>query len=225
MSKRILLFDIDGTLLLNGPVVHQAFLGTIAQLCGATPEKMDFPFAGMTDRAIFARILEVMGLPDDAAIFADFRRLYPQRLRAIYPAATTPYLLPGVADLMAALAGRDDVALGVATGNLRETAYVKLGRFGLDSVFPTGGFGDEHVDRWRVVEDAMRLTGLHHGAQIDPGNTWVIGDTDKDVEAAHRVGARVLGVKSGVQAEQLTGADVRMETLADTDSVVAILTA
>jgi len=224
MSKRILLFDIDGTLLLNGPVVHQTFLGTIAELCGATPEAMDFPFAGMTDRAIFARILEVMGHADDPSKFAEFRRLYPLRLRTIYPQATSPYLLPGVANLMAALAARDDVALGVATGNLREAAYVKLGRFELDRVFPTGGFGDEHIERWRVVQEGMEATAHHHGARLDPENTWVIGDTDKDVEAAHRVGARVLGVRSGPQAAQLAGADLVLENLSDTQSVVATLT-
>lgn len=223
MSKTVLLFDIDGTLLLNGPVVHEAFLGTIADLLGPTPERMDFPFAGMTDRAIFARILREMGRPDDDDAFTAFRAEYPARLREVYPAATTPYLLPGVRELLDQLASRDDIALGVATGNLRDSAYVKLARFGLDVVFPAGGFGDVHVDRAEVVREAWAATAAHHDTGETPDRTWVIGDTDKDIDAARRVGLKVLGVRTGPRGHDLSGADAVLDDLSDTGAVLAAL--
>jgi len=223
MSKTVLLFDIDGTLLLSGPVVHEAFLGTIAELHGPTPERMDFPFAGMTDRAIFARILAEMGEKDSDEAFTAFRTAYPARLREVYPTATTPYLLPGVRELVEVLTGRDDVALGLATGNLRDTAYVKLGRFRLDTVFPTGGFGDVHTDRAELVREAWNATAGHHDVAVDPARVWVIGDTDRDVEAARRVGARVLGVRTGPRSSDLANADRVVPDLSDTTEVLRAL--
>jgi phosphoglycolate phosphatase-like HAD superfamily hydrolase len=219
-----ILFDVDGTLLLNGTIVNDTFRRSFATVCEVDPDTRAFSFAGMTDKAIFHRLLDGSGRETEAEeLFAAFVREYPRQLAQVYPQAEGPHLLPGVDALVRALASRHDVALGLATGNVRETAYLKLGRFGLDDHFPAGGFGQDHLERWRVFIDAIAAVREHYGFDRGP-RPWVVGDTHNDVVAARRVGARMLAVATGVRgAGDLSGADSVVEDLADTASVLELL--
>jgi phosphoglycolate phosphatase len=227
-----ILFDIDGTLLLSGAVVRDVFVRTFERVCGRPAAGGRFSFAGLTDRGIFHRLLDGGRTPaatqetgtEAAALFARFAAEYPLALDEIYPTAAGPYLLPGVAELLASLHGRGDVALALATGNLRASAYVKLRRFGLDAYFPAGGFGDDHVDRWRVFDAAIQAARRHYGSGVPAMRPWVIGDTRQDVDAARKLGLRALAVATGpAGAVDLIGADVVLEDLSDTTAVLDAL--
>ena len=111
----------------------------------------------------------------------------------------------------------DGAALALGTGNVRETAYTKLQRFGLDTYFPVGGFGGDHEKRADLVRAALADARAHYDVDFDPADTWVIGDTSADVAAARDAGCRVMAVMTGPHREaELSGADVVVEDLAAT---------
>jgi phosphoglycolate phosphatase-like HAD superfamily hydrolase len=224
---QLVLFDIDGTLLLNGTVVNEIFLEIFERVSGCPPVVGRFSFAGLTDRGIFHRLLEGVTVDEDPDVLYDrFAAEYPTALNEIYATADGPFLLPGVEDLVAMLAARDDVALALATGNIRATAYIKLRRFGLDAYFPVGGFGGDHLERHRVFEAAHAVARAHYALDGEAARPWVIGDTRADVEAARRTGMRVMGVATGpLSVEELADADVALRDLSDTEAVVEALLA
>lgn len=213
---RLLIFDIDGTLLLNGPITKRLFAESFAEVVGRDPVRDDVRFHGNTDRGIFRMLLD----DDDEAYarhFDAFATTFTAKMREHYPSAEGPYLLPGVLELVDALRARDDVALALGTGNIRETAYVKLGRFGLDSYFPVGGFGGDHLVRADMIRGAIADARVHYDFDFDPADSWVIGDTVNDVIAARDAGCRVMGVMTGPhRQDELRDADVVVEDLRDT---------
>ena len=103
---------------------------------------------------------------------------------------------PGIRELLAALHPRDDVLLGLLTGNVRDGAMKKLGHFGLWDYFPVGGFGDGHTDRDDVARAAIRNVVSHRG-EVRPEEVWIIGDTPLDVKCARAVGAKAVAVATG----------------------------
>lgn len=213
---RLLIFDIDGTLLLNGPITARLFAESFARVVGREPERDGLRFHGNTDRAIFRRML---GVDSDGfdTLFPRFADEFTRSMRAHYPAAEGPYVLPGARELVESLGERGDVALALGTGNVRETAYVKLGRFGLDHRFPVGGFGGDHEVRADLVRAAIHDARHHFDVDFDPAETWVIGDTVNDVEAARAAGCRVMAVMTGPHREtELAGADRIVADLSDT---------
>ncbi len=120
------------------------------------------------------------------------------------------------------LAARHNVALGLATGNFREAALIKLRHFGLGEHLAEGGFGDDAQDRAEVVRLAIERVG--NGARAP--DAWVVGDTPLDVAAALANGVRALGVATGsTPAEELgeAGADVMVEDLSDLAGVIDAL--
>lgn len=219
--RTLLIFDIDGTLLLNGPVTGQGFLAAFREVVGREPASAGVKFHGRTDRGIFRALLGENGWHDDhyESLFARFAEAFTRRMHAEYPTAEGPYTLPGAPELVARLGARADAALALGTGNIREIAYLKLRRFGLAHHFPAGGFGGEHELRADMVRAAIAEARLHYDAEFDPSHCWVIGDTIHDIEAARSAGCRVLAVATGPHdAEALAGADVVVADLADTDA-------
>lgn len=219
---RLVIFDIDGTLLLNGRITGGLFTESFMQVVGRAPVRDDVHFHGNTDRGIFR---EMVG--DDAAYerhFDEFAALFTEKMREHYPTAEGPFLLPGAKELVEALGARDDVALAVGTGNIRASAYVKLARFGLDGFFPVGGFGGEHLVRADLIRGAIDEAREHYGVDFDPAESWVIGDTVNDVIAARAAGCRVMGVMTGPHGvEELSDADVVVEDLGDVETRTATL--
>ena len=212
---RLLIFDIDGTLLLNGRVAGEGFLSCFREVVGADPHDHTIRFHGRTDRGIFRALLGDDGeRADYEELFGSFARSFTRYLRENYATAEGPHTLPGVAELVADLHAREDVALALGTGNIRDTAYVKLSRFGLDRFFPVGGFGGDHEIRADLVRAALRDASTHYGVDFDAAESWVIGDTPADIEAARAAGCRVLAVRTGLHdTGDLSAADVVLETL------------
>jgi phosphoglycolate phosphatase-like HAD superfamily hydrolase len=106
-------------------------------------------------------------------------------------------VLPGIADLLEHLAGREQTAVGLLTGNLRRGARAKLGHFDLHRHFAFGGFGDHHWERDDVAREAWGVVHERFNGSVTPDRVWVIGDTPLDVQCARAIGARVAAVATG----------------------------
>jgi phosphoglycolate phosphatase len=219
------LFDIDGTLLSSGGAGKHAMYAAIASEFGVGELLDNVPFAGRTDRAIGRDLFTTHGLEDSDANWGRFTRAYlqhlPQSLK-LRPGC----VLPGVAGLLAALQQRDDVVVGLLTGNLRDGARTKLAHYAIDQYFRFGGFGDRHLDRCDVARDAVRALSEHHPARFDARDVWVIGDTPLDIECARSIGARVLAVCTGFHsADELAGhePDLLLRDLVDASTLLAEL--
>ena len=211
---RLLVFDIDGTIMLNGPVAGQLFVESFKRVVGRPPVD-GVHFHGNTDRGIFRAMLDGKG--DFDALYRVFAAEFSRRMRAEYAASEGPYVLDGARELIDSLHTHDGAALALGTGNVRETAYTKLRRFGLDEYFPVGGFGGDHEIRADLVRAAVVDARAHYDVDFDPADTWVIGDTAADVAAARANGCRVMAVMTGPHREsELSGADLIVEDLGAT---------
>lgn len=214
-----ILFDIDGTLLKARGVGRPAFARAFREAYGADYPRIEaLSFIGATDTAVLRSMVAECGLRPDPAREARFFARLAIHLDAAL-AATPPEVLPGVPELLAALAARGD-ALGLVTGNIRATALSKVRRAGLARHFTFGGYGDDSPDRAAIARAA--LARLPAGAEP----LALVGDTPRDIEAARAVGLRAVAVASGwLTRDQLAPArpDVLLGTLADLPAALSAL--
>lgn len=192
----VLLFDIDGTLLNTGGAGQAAMETVFRREFLPTLPAVDIPTAGRTDRAICTDLFRHFGLNPRLEDWDRFHTSYcaelPQSLKR-----RTGLVLPGVKELLAAIAGRDDVLIGLLTGNFREGARIKLEHYELHHHFRCGGYGDHHHDRDEVAREAWNaVREIHPYADIE--RTWVLGDTPSDIRCARAIGAKVMAVATGM---------------------------
>jgi phosphoglycolate phosphatase-like HAD superfamily hydrolase len=192
----ILLFDIDGTLVRTGGAGKAAMESGLRNAFGLTELRDEVPYSGRTDRAIGRDMLTVHGIEPTVANQVILQEAYLSQL----PECLAKYggvVCPGIEELLRDLHPRDNVVLGLLTGNIRTGAKHKLGHFGLWDYFVCGGFGDEHYDRDDVARMAIAEVKSHVGGDVDLNEVWVIGDTPLDVRCARAVGAKVVAVATG----------------------------
>jgi phosphoglycolate phosphatase len=210
----LLLFDIDGTLLLRAHVEHrQALADAVREVWGVTdPGGAAAPAAGRTDGEI-ARHICVLGGVDAALVDAgadDFRAACAEAYARRCPADLRDRLAPGVPDTLAELVARGGI-LSLVTGNLEPIARLKLERAGLGRWFAAGqgGFGSDAEDRAELPAIARRRAGaLDGGAPYPRERTVVIGDTPRDIACARADGVRCIAVATGPYgADELADAD------------------
>jgi phosphoglycolate phosphatase len=192
----ICLFDIDGTLLASGGAGKAAMEAALVTEFGVTDVDHEVPFSGRTDRAIGRDLLRLHGLAQSEENWQQFLAGYLGHLPG-YLSSHNGRVLPGIASLLNRLAGRDDVEVGLLTGNVREGARLKLSHYGLYHHFAFGGFGDHYLERNDVAREALAVVRTHLGDAIDLNRIWVIGDTPLDVECARCIGVRVAAVGTG----------------------------
>ena len=231
-TVRLILFDIDGTLVLTGGAGQRAMNRAFEQL-HAVPRVLEgVALAGRTDRAILADAIARVPHPVslDQEWLVEFATLYcellEQEMRA--GAADGKFVLPGVRPLLDALVARDDVSIGLLTGNIAPAARIKLEYFGLWEYFAWGAFGDLHRDRNALFGLALDAARRHDGTRVEHDRVLVIGDTPHDVTCARSGGAVAIAVATGFSSiDQLraAGADVVFEDLSDTAAVIDVLTA
>ena len=193
-----ILFDIDGTLLHSGGAGQAGVERALEEEFGVAAPTDGIPTAGRTDRAIAQDLIRYHRLEESEAthtrMLQAYLRVLPQELTS-----RQGVVYPGVRDLLARLSPRDDVRLGLLTGNYREAAWLKLRHFELAQHFAFGGFGDEHPHRDDVARQALAAAQAHHSPRtIDPSRLWVIGDTPADVQCGRAIGARVVAVATGM---------------------------
>lgn len=199
--KYVCLFDIDGTLLNTGGAGQRGMERALASAFNLDDLSHDIPAAGRTDRAIVADLFEHHRLENGPAAWEPFLEAYlahlPQTL-----AELDGRVLPGVFEILDALAARPDVDLGLLTGNLRAGAELKLKHYGLDHHFAFGGFGDRHLHRDDVAREALEEARRHLDRDVSVDHIWVIGDTPSDVRCARAIGARAVAVATGMFSEE-----------------------
>jgi len=222
-TENILIFDIDGTLMLSGPITRQHIAGAFEHVYGVPAQLDGMHFAGMTDRGIFAELADRSNLNPTEQDFVKFGELFAASLGEHYPTADGPHLMPGVRELLERLASTPSTVMVLGSGNLEKTAFIKLRRFGLDGFFVGGAFGDKYLDRSDIFAAALELGKSHVNGDH---RAWVIGDTLEDIRAARVVGVPILAVGTGPGwGDQLeaAGPDAFVADFSDTDHVVKIL--
>ena len=201
--RRLLLFDIDGTLLHCGGSGMSALRKAVEQVLGEAWRDGDPPVRpdGRTDPDIIRHMLQTHGVPTgrwrelETQVMLEFPALFEAELESMRSAAG---LYEGVTELLTHLEGRsDEVCLGVLTGNMRETAATKLRAFGLDRFFPVGAYGCDCADRNKLGRIALERARRHFRDEFAPEHCWIIGDTDRDVHCARAAGFRVVAVATG----------------------------
>jgi phosphoglycolate phosphatase len=227
---RLLLFDIDGTLILTGGAGTRAMTRAFADVHGLPDALRAVELAGRTDRLIMRDVFARAGRPFDEEGLDAFRQRYCEFLREEMqaPGSGTKATLPGVVPLIEALAGRDDVRLALLTGNFRASAEIKLTWFGLWHRFVWGVFGEEAFDREHLMPIAYERHRSLTGAPIDPADVVVIGDTPNDIRCARHGQARVIAVATGHYDHATLaahGPDALFEDLSNTEAVVRALVA
>jgi len=216
----LLLWDIDGTLIASGGAGMRALRAALSRVFAIDGPLDDVDFAGRTDTWIMRRIFEKFGLP---ATEENFTRYFEGYVAALPTEMTNPHarVLPGVRELLSAVAARTDLAQGLLTGNARRGAAVKLGHHGLWDYFPFGGFADDGEFRNDISPHALRRAHEHTRVKFAPDRVWVIGDTPYDIECGRVIGARTLAVATGSHTPAQLAAhapDALLPDLADADA-------
>jgi phosphoglycolate phosphatase len=230
--RRLVLWDVDGTLVLYGGIGRQAFADAFLALAGRPATDLDrlmISTAGRTDPDIALEFLARHGITDGEAQLDAFHAALVEALAAKAGMLREHgRVLPGVEAALAALAPQSGVAQSLLTGNLEANAVLKLATFGLDRYvdFEIGAYGSDHRDRSQLVEVARAKARARRGVELDPASVVVIGDTPLDVAAARAGGARVIAVATGhydVESLRSTNPDAVFPDLADTPAVIAAI--
>ncbi len=225
-SQKVLLFDIDATLLKTGWAGFRALNRVFHELYGISEATDGIKPAGKTDPLIIREMVEKR-LPDldpDQEIPKVVEH-YVDYLAEEVEVSPGFQVMPGVPDLLEALSRIPHLALGLATGNLEQGAYIKLRRAGLGSYFSFGGFGSDSENRTELVRAAIRRAGEHLKGDVPLDSVYVIGDTPRDVLCGKEAGARTVAVATGGSSvEELAthDPDHLFEDFTSTDAVVAI---
>ena len=229
VTRGLILFDIDGTLLRGGDPDHAlAFLHAMREVYGREPSLEGISPAGMLDSQIARLALSRQGLAEAEinARLSEMVALMGERYaEAVARRSRIERLLPGVVEVLERLRAEPYV-LGVLTGNARAVAESKLGAAGIRHYFDVGAFGDSALDRWHLVTDAQRSAEERYQVTF-PGNRIVlVGDTPRDIEAARQSGSRVLAVATGrFSMDELAehAPDALLPDMGDTETVVATI--
>jgi len=194
---RLVLFDIDGTLVHTGGAGTKAFAKTFATEFGLHHGSEKMKFAGRTDVSLVREFFKIHGLDDRPEHFNQFFACYVFWLDHIVEQSTGGEC-PGVREFIAGLrALPQPPMLGLLTGNIRLGAEIKLRRFGLWDFFALGGFADDHEDRNHIAVAALERGRRVLGNDLQPQEIVVIGDTPFDVRCGKFIGAKTLAVATG----------------------------
>lgn len=196
---QLLLFDIDGTLLRSNGAGKSVVTLALADVFGTSGPCDNYQMAGKTDPLIIIDLMSAAGkeAPEiERQLPAVYERMmfHAQKIfseKNIFPC-------PGIPELLKALLERDDVLIGLLTGNIEGTAPLKLAAAGIEpSIFKVGAFGSDHKDRNQLPPFALRRAAELANLTFTGENTTIIGDTPADIACARTIGARVVAVGSG----------------------------
>lgn len=192
----LLLFDIDGTLVRVNGAGRRAVESALSDVVETRLSTTGVQFSGKTDPQIVRDIFDANDIDatDDlvekaVSVYADVA------VHALQPEDVTA--LPGAADLVAGLSRRDDVVLGLLTGNVQSMAHRKLDVVALADYFGFGAYGSDHADRNQLPEVALRRAREHTGRAPDRSKTTIIGDTVRDITCGRFAGVRCVAVATG----------------------------
>lgn len=226
-ARRLILFDVDGTLISTQGRAGRALAAAITEVFGVTAPMERYRLSGKTDPQI---VFELMGLcewPRERVVprLPEVLDAYLSRLdAALRPEHVT--VLPGVREILDALAACPGACVGLLTGNVQPGAALKVERAGLTRYFGIGAFGSDEEDRNLLVPVARARAAAFWGEPFEGPLTVVVGDAEADVRCARAGGARAVAVASGGTPFQVLadlGPDALLASLADPAALPALL--
>ena len=216
----LLLFDIDGTLLLSGGAGLRDLNRTFLEHCRVSDAFDGIPVAGRTDPLLLGDAAARAGIDMDDATRHRFHDRYCELLEVeIRQPGPRKRLMPGVSTLLRHLDGCQDVSVGLLTGNFSRAARIKLEHFDLWNFFLYGAFGDDSAERDHLVPIAVTRAAGVGLTTTSPED--VVGDTPLDIRCASAAGARSIAVATGSYDEDTLrahGASAVLPDLADIDA-------
>jgi phosphoglycolate phosphatase-like HAD superfamily hydrolase len=217
---RLVLFDIDGTLIRTGGAGLKAFARVCESQFGVVNGATRLSFAGRTDPSIVRDFFQHHNIEPSDANFRKFFEAYVFILDELLR-QKRGRILPGVKEMLCSLrAMQPSPVVGLLTGNIRLGAEIKLRHHGLWQEFQVGGFGDDDEDRNRIAAVARRRGCQMAGVELRGEEILVVGDTPHDITCGRAIGARLLSVATGsFTREQLESHHPCrvVETLAEVD--------
>jgi phosphoglycolate phosphatase-like HAD superfamily hydrolase len=221
-AKRLILWDIDGTLIASGGAGMRALQVALRDVFGLDGSLADIDFAGRTDVWIMREVFRKFGL---AATTANFTHYFEGYIAALPRELENPQarVLPGVREILRAVADHGQIAQGLLTGNMRRGAQVKLAHHGLWEYFAFGAFADDSEHRNDLGPHAVRRALEHHGVDFATDAVWIVGDTPHDIACGKAIGARTLAVGTGGTSLEQLGAHHPTATVPDLSDTTAVL--
>jgi phosphoglycolate phosphatase-like HAD superfamily hydrolase len=231
MPRAVILFDVDGTLLITSGATSRAIRSAIAAVLGQ-PAPSGTITAGRLDQEIFCDLASHCGIADPMRCLEPYKRAYLRELRRELTAhANDVRLLPGVPQTLARLRLRQDVVVGLLTGNFRQGVEAKFAAAGLDmALFPIGAFAEDGACRSDLVHAAIAQASAYTAEPCLPAHVVLVGDTPRDIECARQASCRVLAAATGrytLDELQAHHPDAAVKDLTDTeqlDRLIAIAT-
>ncbi|HEU4799933.1 MAG TPA: HAD hydrolase-like protein [Gemmatimonadales bacterium] len=227
---RLVLLDIDGTILLTAGAGRRAITAALGEHVGEVSSFQHMRFDGKTDPQIVGEMLAMAGHepPHDGERVAALCRRYVALLeRELASGATATTLMPGIERLLIRLAGEPRVALGLLTGNLVDGAELKLRAAGIDSrQFVVGAYGSDSHDRTELPAIAAARARPLFGHVPTGEEVVIIGDTPADITCGRGIGARAIAVATGAYTLEDLGAHqpwAVLPDLSDTEAVMAAI--
>ncbi|MDP8255373.1 MAG: HAD hydrolase-like protein [Candidatus Alcyoniella australis] len=227
---RLLLFDLDATLMLSGGAGMRGMAQAFHDVYGVENAFEGIHPDGKVDPMLFREMAALHNVelgPDEAATLCRLRDRYYEHLAYEMPRSEQALLMPGLPALLDELAALPAVALGLVTGNYERTARIKLARFELNRYFDFGAFGSDHEVRENLPPLAVQRAERALGRSIGLGpRVVIVGDTPRDVDCGKAHGMRVVGVATGsYSAAQLiaAGADAALDDFGDVQRAIATI--
>lgn len=209
---KLLLFDVDATLILTGGAGLRALDRAFQRLFNIRNAMESIAPHGKTDPAIIREIFlkKLNEVSVSEAVISTVLDSYVEFLRDEVENSDRYEILPGIVEILEEMNDREDVLLGLATGNVEQGARIKLRRGDLNRFFEFGGFGSDSENRSALVRRAVEQAASRKNGDIDKNNVFVIGDTPHDIDAGRAAGVKTVGVATGkysVEQLQSAGAD------------------
>jgi phosphoglycolate phosphatase len=198
---KLLLFDVDQTLISTGGAGIRALNRAFLKLFSLQNAMEGILPHGKTDPGIIREIFTTRagdsqcdGYPTSLEPILDS---YLTFLKEEVETSSSYKVLPGILDVLDSMSVRPDVLVGLATGNVEAGARIKLERGNLNRYFAFGGFGSDSENRTQLVKRGAEMASAFSGQRLEPSNTFVIGDTPRDIEAGREAGFQTIGVATG----------------------------
>ena len=206
--RRLVLFDIDGTILSDGGASRAAFRDALAAVYGYDGDLSRYDFSGRTDPQIAHMVLRDAGHSSEA-IEAELPRLWEVYLAGLARniASGRVRVMPGIRELLAELESHAEVVLALLTGNIEPGARLKLGGAGVNDYFPFGAFGSDSADRTQLPPIAIERASAHLGRRFRGADVVIIGDSIYDVRCGVPYEATTIAVASGKTAAETLRAE------------------
>lgn len=222
----VLLFDIDGTLITTGGMGRAAIERAVAEELGRPVSRFSFSFGGMVDPVIVRQGLQSLGVEPSDQVIGEVLKRYLDVLSEEVQMAPVYGVHDGVIDLLDQVSGIDGVAVGLGTGNLEAGARIKLERVALNGYFAFGGYGSDASSRPDLIHRGAQRGAERLGVPLSACRLVIIGDTLKDIDAAHENGGECVAVSTGGSSHEELAAhhpDYLFESLADPFTLAAVL--